>query len=328
MNLYRPGILASRAKRVANAHFRSLPLLHAIEAMSGATIPEMVARLNEAGFRAARGGSVTYNTVQRALARLETETVPTSGRSGEPASVIHLGDCLAIMRGMPAQSVDMIFTSPPYNIGLSATGRGKNTGLNTGSWKASVLAGGYGGYDDAREPNAYMAWQHEVLTECWRLLKDDGAIYYNHKPRVMRGEVVLPTIYNPGLPLRQVVIWNRNQGFNFSSSFYLPSHEWVMIIAKPAFRLKSQGSSGTKDVWTIDHERNSTHPAPFPVALPLRAIESTNAQVILDPFCGSGTTGVAATRLGRKFIGIELAPEFHAMATKRIEAERLYSAAP
>jgi hypothetical protein len=81
VRLYRPGILASRAKRVADAHLRSLPLLRVIEAMQDATISEMVAKLNEEGFRAARGGRVTYNTVQRALLRLGKE-VPSAPRHG------------------------------------------------------------------------------------------------------------------------------------------------------------------------------------------------------------------------------------------------------
>jgi site-specific DNA-methyltransferase (adenine-specific) len=262
----------------------------------------------------------------------DPELPPSSPASKSPKygmsePVIHLGDCLEVMRTMPSKSVDMVFTSPPYNLCLSADGKGKNNSLTNGKWKSAGLANGYGEYDDARDPADYKAWQHEVLTECWRLLKDDGAIFYNHKPRIMKGEVVLPTIYNPGLPLRQIVVWNRRQGFNFSQSFYLPCHEWVMILAKPDFRLKSKAASGAKDVWTIDHDRKNSHPAPFPVELPMTAIETTSAQVILDPFCGSGTTGVACARLGRQFIGIELDPKFHAMATQRIEAERLISLA-
>jgi site-specific DNA-methyltransferase (adenine-specific) len=233
---------------------------------------------------------------------------------------IHLGDCLEVMKAMPSNSVDMVFTSPPYNLS-NLSGSGFKSDISSGKWKNAALAKGYGLHRDDMPHDDYTAWQKEVLTECWRLLKDDGAIFYNHKPRVQGGEVVLPTIYNPGLPLRQIVIWDRKSGFNFNQSFYLPSHEWVMIFAKPAFRLRSKAASGAKDIWRIVHERNNSHPAPFPVELPMTAIETTTAQVILDPFCGSGTTGVACARLGRQFIGIELEPKFHQMAIDRIAAE-------
>ncbi len=65
----------------------------------------------------------------------------------------------------------------------------------------------------------------------------------------------------------------------------------------------------------------NTHPAPFPVALIERIIGSTNAQLILDPFMGSGTTAVAAKRLSRDFVGIDISPEYVEMAKKRIASE-------
>jgi hypothetical protein len=83
MKHYRPGILASRATRVANAHIRSLPLQQAIKSMEGATIPEMVARLRTGGFKAARGGEVTYNTVKRAMERSGQE-IPAIIRPSKP----------------------------------------------------------------------------------------------------------------------------------------------------------------------------------------------------------------------------------------------------
>ena len=68
-------------------------------------------------------------------------------------------------------------------------------------------------------------------------------------------------------------------------------------------------------------EQNNTHPAPFPVALIDRIIGSTSAKVVLDPFMGSGTTAVAAKRLNRHFIGIEISQKYCTMAEKRIESE-------
>ncbi|MCC5613237.1 site-specific DNA-methyltransferase, partial [Nostoc sp. CHAB 5834] len=103
--------------------------------------------------------------------------------------------------------------------------------------------------------------------------------------------------------------------------FFTPSHEWIMIFAKPGFKLKRKLGALGPDVWTIPPARNNDHPAPFPVELPLRAIQSCNAKVILDPFSGSGTTGVAAVRSGREYIGIELSAEYNAQAEARIAEE-------
>ena len=127
-----------------------------------------------------------------------------------------------------------------------------------------------------------------------------------------------PLDLNPGLPVRQIVIWDRRSGFNFNQSFYLPTHEWVVIFAKPGFRLRSKGASGLKDVWSVPHERENEHPAPFPVDLAQKAIETTSARVILDPFMGSGSTGVAALQSGREFIGIELDPGYCEKARARM----------
>ena len=250
----------------------------------------------------------------------------------EDGIVLYHGDALETMRVMPGKSVDMVLTSPPYNLG-NTTGGGF-AGVRMGHYKASdplgakrggggkwnggKLADGYEAYNDAMPHDEYVAWQHEVLTECWRLLKDDGAIYYNHKTRVLDGIAVTPLTYNPGLPLRQIVVWARAGGVNFSPAFYLPTHEWVMILAKPDFRLRDKAASGAGDVWYIPQESGTTHPAPFPLKLALQAIETTACQVILDPFAGSGTTLRAAKDLGRIAIGIEVNKAYCQSITERM----------
>lgn len=107
-------------------------------------------------------------------------------------------------------------------------------------------------------------------------------------------------------------------GINFSPSFYVPTHEWIVIFAKRAFRLKSKGASGVGDVWSIAQEGRTPHPAPFPEALPLMAIETTDAANVLDPFMGSGTTLVAAKRLGRQAVGIEINERYCEIAAERL----------
>ncbi|MEI6872618.1 MAG: site-specific DNA-methyltransferase, partial [Verrucomicrobiota bacterium] len=73
------------------------------------------------------------------------------------------------------------------------------------------------------------------------------------------------------------------------------------------------------DVWEFTQEMKNEHPAPFPVALIERLISSTNANLILDPFMGSGTTAIAAKKLGRSFVGIEISPEYIDLAKRRLQ---------
>lgn len=234
------------------------------------------------------------------------------------------GDCLEVMAQLPPSSVDLIFTSPPYNLGVTSGG-GFPTKV-AGKWSGGALSDGYASHGDAMEHTAYVAWQKQVLLACWRLLSDTGAIYYNHKPRVQNGLLFTPLDLNPGLPVRQIVIWKRDGGINFSPSFYLPSHEWIVIFAKPGFRLRDKRASGAKDVWEVSQDRDNEHPAPFPVALPRVALSTTVAQMILDPFMGSGSTGVAAVEAGRDFMGIELDSGYFEMAVTRINRMQRQSA--
>lgn len=256
--------------------------------------------------------------------RLADAVEPIQPISVSAEHTIYQGDCLDVMKSMPSGSVDLVVTSPPYNLALSQrSGMKKSKACSL--WHNAKLADGYASYDDAMPHEEYVAWMRRTLSECWRLLSDDGAIFMNHKPRIQKKELWTPLDLNPSLPLRQIVIWDRGNGFNFNPSFFTPSHEWIMIFAKPAFRFKH--GKKLNDVWSFPHARNNDHPAPFPLQLPLNAIEHTNAQVVLDPFMGSGTTGVAAQRLGRKFIGIELDPQYAADAVARIEADKLDLAA-
>ena len=117
--------------------------------------------------------------------------------------------------------------------------------------------------------------------------------------------------------MRQIIIWKRSGGLNFNSGYFLPTHELIYLIAKPKFKLVPKANA-VGDVWEFVQENNNPHPAPFPEPLVRRIISSTSARVILDPFCGSGTTAVVAKALGRHYIGIDISPEYCATARDRI----------
>jgi modification methylase len=230
------------------------------------------------------------------------------------------GDCLKIMRTMPDESIDLAITSPPYNL-KNSTGNGMKDGRG-GKWEKAALVNGYANYDDCMPHEEYAKWQRKCLSEMFRLIKNDGAIFYNHKWRVQDGLLQGRQDIVDEFPIRQIIIWRRKGGINFNAGYFLPTYEVIYMIAKPDFKLV-KGANSHGDVWEFTQELNNTHPAPFPVALIDRIIGSTNAQVILDPFMGSGTTAIAAIQNGRSFIGIELSKQYVKMADDRISRAKL-----
>jgi modification methylase len=123
-----------------------------------------------------------------------------------------------------------------------------------------------------------------------------------------------------GFPVRQIIIWKRKGGINFNKGYFLPTYEVIYLIAKPDFKLAAK-ASGVGDVWEFKQESGNEHPAPFPLPLIERIIGSTDAQVILDPFVGSGTTALAARNLGRSYIGIDISPDYCEMARARLRPD-------
>lgn len=226
------------------------------------------------------------------------------------------GDSVETMKKLPDKSVDLVVTSPPYNL-KNSTGNGMKA-HSKGKWTNAALIDGYSHYDDCMPHDKYVAWQRECLTQMMRVLKDNGAIFYNHKWRVQNGLLQNREDIVNGFPVRQIIIWRRKGGFNFNAGYFLPTYEVIYLIAKPNFKLAAKANT-YGDIWEFTQELNNPHPAPFPVALAYRCIESTDAEIILDPFMGSGTTAIAASELGRKFIGIELSPEYCVQAEQRLE---------
>lgn len=100
----------------------------------------------------------------------------------------------------------------------------------------------------------------------------------------------------------------------------MPMHEWVLLYAKPEWSLRDKSASALGDVWTIPQTPDANHPASFPLALPMRALEASPAGDVIDPFMGSGTTGVAALRTGRGFIGIERDERYFDLACEKLAA--------
>jgi site-specific DNA-methyltransferase (adenine-specific) len=243
--------------------------------------------------------------------------------------VIYHGGAEDVLPTLEAGSIGVVVTSPPYNMGLVPGGSGRGMYRPGASNKAGRFRDGYGVHTDALPQDAYDAWQRSTLAECWRLISDDGAIYYNHRPRVEHGRLRLPLGLDFGIPLRQIIIWDRGTGIDVNLRNYCTRQEWVLLFVKPEFRLRDHASSGTGDVWRLGMEYGETgHPAPFPLSLPLRALTTcASGGMVLDPFMGSGTTLRAAADLGRRAIGIEIEERYCEIAARRLDQMPLFTEA-
>ncbi|MEG9884592.1 MAG: site-specific DNA-methyltransferase [Hyphomicrobiales bacterium] len=238
--------------------------------------------------------------------------------SDKPAAngVLYCGGCIEIMKAMDEKSVKIIVTSPPYNI-KNSTGNGLKDGRG-GKWEKAALQRGYDSHEDAMEHECYVRWQRDCLSAMMRVLRTDGAIFYNHKWRVQSGLLQDRHDIVGGFPVRQIIIRRRNGGINFNSGYFLPTCEVIDLIAKPDFRLAPKANA-VGDVWKIPQEKKTAHPAPFPVELASRCIESVGDGLVLDPFMGSGTTAIAAESNNRQWVGIDISQNYCDMARKRLE---------
>lgn len=226
------------------------------------------------------------------------------------------GDTETVMRCFPAESIDLVITSPPYNL-KNSTGNGMSVNTKTGKWAGNPLQNGYTDHSDDMPYDDYVSWQKRCLSEMMRVLKPTGAIFYNHKWRVQDGLIQDRREIVNDFPIRQIIIWRRKGGINFNPGYFLPTYEVIYLIAKPDFKLVPKANA-VGDVWEIKQESDNKHPAPFPLELINRIVSSTSAEIILDPFMGSGTTAISSIKYGRKYIGIDISKEYCKMAKKRI----------
>ncbi len=225
----------------------------------------------------------------------------------------------ALEEAFPYEQFDIVVTSPPYNMGLVPGGNGRGMYRPGASNKAGRFRQGYdGANDDAMEQGAYDDWQRSVLSMLWPLVR--MGIFYNHRPRVEHGVVRLPLGLDfGGIPLRQIIVWDRGTGIDVNLRHFCTRQEWVLLFAKPEFHLVDHAASGLGDVWRLGMEHKETgHPAPFPLSLPTMAICATGAASVLDPFMGSGTTLRAAKNCGSRAIGIEKSERYCEIAAKRL----------
>lgn len=226
------------------------------------------------------------------------------------------GDCLEVLTGFGSGWFDLTVTSPPYNK------REKGGEI--------VAAVEYDSLSDNAPEAEYQRRQIAVLDECWRVTKEGGSMFYNHKVRVRDGRVLHPMgwLTETRWRVRQEIVWNRLITPSLAGVNFNHTDERIYWLYKPAVGgrlepLQSTASAAHSTVWTGMPETGSPHPAPFPLWIPARLIIALlppePAGRILDPFCGSGTTCVAAALLGHDYVGIDLSGEYLNYAEQRID---------
>lgn len=221
---------------------------------------------------------------------------------------------------MEDNSVDLIITSPPYNKNAYAVGTGSDK-----SW--SALRGRqipYDKYKDAMPPEEYEQWQKTVISECVRVLKPHGSLFYNHKDILVDG-VIIPPKWVYDFKIHQQIIWNRGSSLANDPHYFQPITEyiyWIVKEPKQVFFDKSKAAF-RQNVWNINFEINTLHPAPFPKTLVGNIIMSCSKEgdLIYDPFMGSGTTALMATKMKRNYIGSEISEDYINIALQRIKDE-------
>lgn len=249
------------------------------------------------------------------------------------------GDVMDSLRLIPSNSVNLIITSPPYNLGMSYDGAKCN---------------------DTRPWADYFLWCRFWLNECWRVLRHDGRMCLNHYLScgdAERGRVAplmtlneIATSKEIGFKHHGVAIWNDatvsrltawGSWLSASSPYVNSPYEGILLLYKEHWKREHKGTStigkdqfieGASGVWKLRSmsRKKANHPAAFSLDLPMMCINllSYVDDVVLDPFVGTGTTSVAAMLAGRRYIGIDSSEKYCRMTERRLKEAKLCGTDP
>ena len=225
-------------------------------------------------------------------------------------ATLYLGDCLDILPEIGR--VDCVVTSPPYNLVKEWSGGGPNSNQKA---LESRLEDWY--FDEMPEEE-YQEWQKTVIQLCLDVC--NGSIFYNHKVRYAlkrRNCIYHPLDWLREFPIYREIIWDRC-GATGNNLSYIPSDERIYQIGKPKTWNKGPGLT---TIWRIPPSDNEGHVCTFPKQMVSKCVAPTTNEgdTVLDPFMGSGTAGVVALQLGRKFIGIEINEQYFNQSCERID---------
>lgn len=235
------------------------------------------------------------------------------------------GNTFKVLKKMEDKTFDMVFADPPYflsNNGITCSG-GKMVSVNKGDWDKSLTV---------REKHTFnKRW----IKECYRILKDTGTIWISG---------TLHNIYSIGMVLEESgfkilnnITWQKtNPPPNLACKTFTHSTETILWARKDLKNVKytfnydamkqMNGNKQMKDVWTTSltkpsEKKQGKHPTQKPLEILNKIILASTKEndLILDPFCGSSTTGISAVKLGRKYIGIDNEKKYLDLSIRRYE---------
>jgi site-specific DNA-methyltransferase (adenine-specific) len=276
-----------------------------------------------------------YATLENSVEFYISEKTTSYGNNGKKIFTIHYdnpeysvrllkGDCIAILNQARENSVDMIFADPPYflsNGGITCHA-GKMVSVNKGRW------------DQSKGVEENHKFTLEWLKACQHVLKPNGTIWVSGTTHI---------IYSVGYAMQELgfkilndIIWyKRNAPPNLSCRYFTHSTEIVLWAAKNEkskhyfdYKLMKSMNQGKqmRNVWEIsappaEEKKFGKHPTQKPVELLTRILLASTREgdLVVDPFCGSSTTGVSALLLNRKYVGIDLEEEYLELSKKRLE---------
>lgn len=227
------------------------------------------------------------------------------------------GDVLGVLKTLDSDFIDVGVTSPPYNK------QEKHKG-----WLVKNVK--YDSCKDIKSEKEYEEEQITILNEVFRITKEGGSFFYNHKTRWNRGTMIHPMewLLKTKWTVRQEIIWDRMIAANIRGWRFWQIDERIYWLYKPIRDNKIGKEMESKhalltSIWRFSPEngQKNPHPAPFPITLPARIIISIlndSDGIVLDPYCGSGTTLVAAKLLNKKFIGIDISEGYIRYAKQRL----------
>lgn len=227
---------------------------------------------------------------------------------------------------IPDNSIDLIVTSPPYNVGIQ-----------------------YNSHDDTISYEEYLRWTEEWLRKALKLMKPDGRMCLNipldkNKGGQQSVYADITTIAKGvGWKYHSTIIWNEGNisrrtawgsWLSASAPYVIAPVETIVVLYREMWKKRRRGKSDitreefiewTNGLWTFSGESKKKigHPAPFPIELPKRCIKlfSYVGDTVLDPFVGSGSTIIAAHKLNRKAIGVEIDEKYFQLAIERVSKE-------